>query len=172
MAITCTVQALASISVGDAVCVVGFDAATYPTRPVIVARASAANLATSKTVLGVSRENKSNTQSVLINIAGDVCENAVSGLNPAGALPSRIVATDINAGTAADQCRLIRVDRPDGSEHVPRSPGSPRAPSAAPPPAIRAGTSSRAASASSTPKNPATSAAASASPTTATEPQT
>lgn len=107
---TCT--AAGSIAIGDAVCVVGFDGGA--SRP-IVARATRANLATSKTVFGVSREDADDTDPVDVNVAGDVSENAITSL---GAGDSRIIATDINQAAAADQCRLIRVDRPNGSENV------------------------------------------------------
>jgi len=36
----------------------------------------------------------------------------------AGAGTSHIIATDITQAAAADQCRMIRVERPNGSEHV------------------------------------------------------
>ncbi len=39
-------------------------------------------------------------------------------LSGTGAGSSHIVATDITQGSAANQCKLIRVQRPNGSEHV------------------------------------------------------
>lgn len=110
MATSCT--ASGNISTGDAVCVVAFDSGN--SRPT-VARASRANLASSKTVFGVARETKTNGQPISVNVAGEVTEESISSL---GAGDSRIIATDINQAVAADQCRLVRVDRPDGSEHI------------------------------------------------------
>jgi hypothetical protein len=117
MATNCT--ASGTIAEGDAVCVVGFDSGN--SRPT-VARASRANLATSKTVFGVAREGKLNTQAILINVSGELTEAGIAtGLGAgAGAGTSRIIATDITQDDANPhlQCRLLRVDRPDGSEHV------------------------------------------------------
>jgi hypothetical protein len=124
MPLTCTVSDPNGINPGDAVCVIGFDDVTYPTRPILVAQASQANLATSKTVYGISRETATKTtgNAILLNLAGEVVEAAIAaGLAAgAGAGTSHVIATDINAasGLPADQCRLIRADRPNGSEHV------------------------------------------------------
>ena len=107
----CTVPSGETIAQGDAVCVIGFD--TTNSRP-IVKRATRDNLAASKTVFGVA-EDDATTGIVLVLVAGDVAENAVTGLGPG---KSRIIATDINNATAAGQCRLVRIDRPDGSEFV------------------------------------------------------
>ncbi|MCA9589738.1 MAG: hypothetical protein KC657_30755, partial [Myxococcales bacterium] len=72
----------------------------------MVARATTANLATSKTVFGVARDDAEDTDPVDVNVAGEVSENAITSL---GAGTSRIIATDLTAAAAADQCRLIRV---------------------------------------------------------------
>jgi hypothetical protein len=99
-----------TINAGDAVCVIDFD--TIHSRPT-VARATAANLVTSKTVFGVA--TNITTVAVRVFVAGEVVGESVTGL---GAGPSRIIATDIKNGTVASQCRLVRIERPDGSEHV------------------------------------------------------
>ncbi len=104
--------AVGTIDQGDALCVVGFDGGNSQPE---VARASAANLATSKTVFGVARAAPDGFGFLQVNVAGEVSEDAITSL---GAGTSRIVATDINQAAAADQCKLIRIDRPDGSEHV------------------------------------------------------
>ena len=109
MPTTCT--AGETISAGDAVCVTGYDN-TF-NRPT-VKRASAANLATSKTVFGVAEAN-SGGGTVSVRAAGEVVKESITSL---GAGESRIIATDINRAAAVDQCRLIRVEWPDGSEHV------------------------------------------------------
>jgi hypothetical protein len=122
MATSCTVDDALNISAGDAVCVVGWDG--VHTRPK-VAKASRGKLATSKTVYGVATEDADDATLVHVLVAGEVAIATLTGLDAgAGAGTSRIVATDINA-TDADpdvaatlQCRLIRVDRPDGSEHI------------------------------------------------------
>ncbi len=113
----CTVLDAGGISEGDAVCLVDFDAGN--SRPK-VARATAANLLTSKTVLGVAREAKADTEAISINVAGEVTEADIdTGLLAGAAVgTSRIIATDINAADAATQSRLLRVLRPDGSECV------------------------------------------------------
>ena len=110
MATTCTSSGI--IAKGDAVCVTGWDAGP-PARPV-VARASRTNLGTSKTVYGVA-EDAAGGGTVEVLVAGEVAPDDVTSL---GAGDSRIIATDINAATAANQCKLIRVDRPNGSEHI------------------------------------------------------
>ena len=111
MATLCTVPGGETILLGDAVCVTGYDG-TF-SRPT-VKRASAANLATSKTVFGIAEANSAGGI-VSVRVAGAVAETAITSL---GVGASRIVATDINQTAAADQCRLLRVPRPDGSEHV------------------------------------------------------
>jgi len=111
MAKKCTVPGGETIAKGDTVCVIGFD--TAKNRPT-VKRATRDNLATSKTIFGVAKDDAAGG-SVFVLVAGEVAENAVTSL---GAGNSRIIATDINNATAANQCRLIRIDRPDGSEFV------------------------------------------------------
>ena len=80
------------------------------------------NLATSKTVFGVAREAKTNGQAISVNVGGEMIEAGKdTGLAAgAGAGTSRIIATDITQDDADPdlQCRLIRVEWPDGSEHV------------------------------------------------------
>lgn len=112
MPTTCTVSDPNNIATGDAVCVVGYDNGN--SRPK-VAQATAANSATSKTVFGVCVAGASDTFPVSILVAGEVAKESITSL---GAGDSRVIATDINQAAAADQCRLVRVDRPDGSEHV------------------------------------------------------
>jgi hypothetical protein len=107
----CTVPEGETIAQGDAVCAIGFDIAEN--RPT-VKRATRDNLATSKTVFGVAKDDADGA-SVLVLVAGEVVENALTRL---GSGNSRIIATDINQGATADQCRLIRADRPEGSEFV------------------------------------------------------
>lgn len=117
----CAVPAGEIIAKGDAVCVTGFDIANN--RP-IVKRATRDNLATSKTVFGVaenvpSAEDVPPGLSVSVLVAGDVANDTVTLL---GVGRSRIVATDLHPVNDKDnvekQCRLIRIDRPDGSEFV------------------------------------------------------
>jgi hypothetical protein len=113
----CTVPSGETIAIGDAVCVIGFDTANN--RPT-VKRATRDNLAASKTVFGVAEDNAvfedvAAGGSVFVLVAGEVAENAITSL---GAGDSRIIATDVNNATAAKQCRLIRIDHPDGSEYV------------------------------------------------------
>jgi len=105
---------IGTIVAGDAVCVVGWDAGSN--RPE-VARATRANLATSKTVLGVTESVNGGAGTASVLVAGEVAKEAVTSL---GAGDSRIIATDITQDDADPhlQCRLIRVDRPDGSEYV------------------------------------------------------
>jgi hypothetical protein len=55
---------------------------------------------------------------IQILVAGEVAEESITRLGAGGADTSKIIATDINQGATADQCRLIRIDRPDGSEFV------------------------------------------------------
>lgn len=102
---TCT--ASGTIAAGDAVCVVGFDDGTYPTRPVLVARATAGNLASARSVYGISREAKTNTQAVLIDVPGDVTENAITSL---GAGESRLIVTNLLNASSTNQCKLKRID--------------------------------------------------------------
>lgn len=100
-----------TIAKGDTVCVIGFD--TAKNRPT-VKRATRDNLATSKTIFGVAKDDAAEG-SVFVLVAGEVAENVVTSL---GAGNSWIIATDINNATIANQCRLIRIDRPDGSEFI------------------------------------------------------
>jgi hypothetical protein len=88
-----------------------------PNRPK-VGRATRANLASSKTVFGLAFETKGNGQEIQVYVAGEAAPNSKTSLGAGGAGTSFVVATDVNAATAADQCRLIRVERPDGSEYV------------------------------------------------------
>src|SRR5262245_34574150 len=111
MAQQCTVADGETIAKGDAVCVTGFD--TAQKRP-IVKRATRRNLATSKTVFGVAEDDAA-ADSVFVRVAGEVVENAVTDLSGGD---SSLVATDINNAMAVNQCRLIRIARPDGSEFV------------------------------------------------------
>lgn len=96
-----------TISAGDAVAVVGYDVGTYPTRPFLVARATAANLPSSRAVLGISRESKTDTQQVDVYVSGDIAENGITGL---GAGESRLVVTDFSNATASLTCKLKRID--------------------------------------------------------------
>ncbi len=102
--IECTVPDEETIAKGDAVCVIDFD--TDKNRPT-VKRATRDNLADSKTIFGVAKDD-ADGGSVIVLVAGDVAENDVTGL---GAGNSRIIATDIDNATAEAQCRLIRTDR-------------------------------------------------------------
>ena len=106
--VECTVPEDERIAKGDGVCLISFE-----NRPT-VRRATRDSLATSKTIFGVAKAD-ANRGSVTVVVAGDVAENDVIGL---GAGNSRIIATDINNATPADQCKLIRIDRPDGAEFV------------------------------------------------------
>jgi len=117
MATDCTVDDAAGVSEGDALCVIGWDTVVSPARPK-VARATRSKLLTSKTVYGIAFANAANTDPVRVLVAGDVAAESVTGLTAGGGGTSFLVATDVNAATAADQCRLIRVERPDGSEYV------------------------------------------------------
>ena len=102
-------QSGAAIRKGDAVCVVGFDA---PNTPIVVS-ATAANLANSRTVLGVAEAAADDAgRQVVVLVTGDVASATLTGL---GAGASNIIATDI---TNPDMARLKRVARPDGSEHI------------------------------------------------------
>ena len=109
----CIVDDAAGVLKGDALCLVGWDAgATKPK----VARATRTTLGASRTVYGIAPANAGDTDPLpQVLVAGDVAPEDVTSL---GAGTSRIIATDVNAATAADQCRLIRVERPDGSEYV------------------------------------------------------
>lgn len=118
MPTTCT--ASGTIAVGDAVCVIAWDGgANRPT----VARATAANLGTSKTVYGVTKVVSGGGTPVDVLVAGEAFD---AGLFPGGspmlsgtgAGSSHVVATDITQGSAANQCKLVRVERPNGSEHI------------------------------------------------------
>lgn len=108
--------AVNDIKKGDAVCVVGFDAVTHPSRPVLVAQASSTTLASSRTVLGIAQADADDGTAVNVSVSGDVVEEDVTGL---GAGSSRLVVTDYRQTLAADQCRLKRID--DSSGGVRRS---------------------------------------------------
>jgi hypothetical protein len=108
----CTVPGGETIVKGDAVCVTDFDA---PRNRPTVKRATRNNLATSKTVFGVAKDAATGG-SVVVLVAGEVAENAITNLGSVGG--SGIVATKFNEDLDQDQCRLMRVDRPDGSEFV------------------------------------------------------
>ena len=113
MPTNCT--ASGTIAAGDAVCVTGFDTGAVLSRP-IVARATAANLAISKTVFGVARGAPNPSGGVIsVNVSGEVAENAITSLGPG---TSRVIATDIYKPLEQHQCKLKRIERPDGSEHV------------------------------------------------------
>jgi len=112
MSTVCTVDDVLGIDDGDAVCLVGWDAGNA--RPK-VGRATRARLQTSKTVYGIAPTGAVHTGTISIRVGGEVVAEAVTGI---GSGDSLLVATDVNAATAADQCRLIRVERPDGSEYV------------------------------------------------------
>jgi len=112
MAVGCIVNDATGVLKGDALCVVGWDGGTDKPK---VARATRAVLLTSKTVYGVAEDDAANNDPIQVLVAGDAARNAITSL---GAGTSYVVATDVNAGTAADQCRLVRVERPDGSEYV------------------------------------------------------
>jgi len=112
MPTTCTKLNTDTIVQGDAVCMTDYDSGN--TRPT-VRRATATNLAGSKTVFGVAK-TPTNSTTVDVFVAGEAAPNSITSLGNVGG--SRIIATDITQAAAADQCRLIRVDRPDGSEHV------------------------------------------------------
>jgi hypothetical protein len=98
------------ITVGDAVCVIGLQLPAAP----IVARATATNLATSQTVLGVAQATANPvppmSAPVQVWVAGDVvpANTGPFGLGPGA---TNIVAVDAHA-------HLVRVPRPDGSEFV------------------------------------------------------
>jgi hypothetical protein len=102
---------------GDAVCVIGWD--NGPPSVPLVARATRTNLATSKTVHGVA-EAPDGAGYVEVHVAGAAVPSTLdTGLAAgAGAGTSHVIATDYHQAAAADQCRLLRVERPDGSEHV------------------------------------------------------
>ena len=111
----CTVSDPNDIKAGDAVCVVGHDEINFPSRPILVARATRSNLLTSKTAFGICAADADDGDPVSIVASGEVAKESITGL---GVGDSFLVATDVNAATAADQCRLVRVERPDGSEYV------------------------------------------------------
>jgi hypothetical protein len=110
------------MAVGDAVSVTSWDGVNN--RP-NAARSTAANLATSKTVYGIAKAipGGGGAGTVDVSVAGEAFD---ASLFPAGspmligtgAGSSHVVATDITQGAAANQCKLIRVHRPNGSEHV------------------------------------------------------
>ena len=108
--IECTVPEGETIVRGDALC----DRLRHQQNRPTVKRATRDNLADSKTIFGVAKDD-ADGGSVIVLVAGDVAENDVTGL---GAGNSRIIATDIDKPTAEAQCRLIRMDRPDGAEFV------------------------------------------------------
>jgi hypothetical protein len=120
MSKTCT--AVGVVSEGDAVCLLGFDGQPK------VGRANLANLAMSKTVYGVARADAADEATdLLVDVAGDVTESTIHTSLAAGAAAgsSRIVATNTSyrdaltpSNETAQQCRLVRVDQPDGSEYV------------------------------------------------------
>lgn len=120
MPTTCSV--VGTIAVGDAVCVTSWDGVNN--RP-NAARATAPNLATSKTVYGVAQviPGSGGAGSVDVLVGGEAFDGALFPggspmLSGTGAGSSHVVATDITQGSAANQCKLIRVERPNGSEHV------------------------------------------------------
>jgi hypothetical protein len=102
---------------GDALCVIGWNAGASPPRPK-VARATRTKLLTSKTVYGVATADAAYLDDVTVLVAGEVAPEGITGLTSGGAGTSFLIATDVNATSAIDQCRLIRVERPDGSEYV------------------------------------------------------
>ena len=111
----CIVDDGVGVLEGDALCVVGWNSGVGKPK---VARATRAGLATSKTVYGIAASAAADNDPITVFVAGDVAAESVTGLTAGGGGTSFLVATDVNAATAADQCRLIRVERPDGSEYV------------------------------------------------------
>lgn len=100
----CTVFDLGNISAGRAVCLVGWDDLNSRPR---VARATLTVLNSSKTVLGVSLEDKDNGDSISIAVSGDVVPDSLSAL---GLGLSRVVVADSQNPTEASQSVLRRVD--------------------------------------------------------------
>lgn len=118
MTTTCT--ASGAISLGDAVCVVSWDGASN--RPK-VARATAANLSLSKTAYGIARSTAAAGAAVTVVVPGEAFDGSLFPvgspmLTGTGAGSSHVVATDINQSSTIHQCRLVRVEHPDGSEYV------------------------------------------------------
>jgi hypothetical protein len=103
----CIVDDAAGVLKGDALCLVGWDAgATKPK----VARATRTTLGASSTVYGIAPANAGDTDPLpQVLVAGDVAPEDVTSL---GAGTSRIIATDVNAATAADQCRSFASSAP------------------------------------------------------------
>jgi hypothetical protein len=110
----CTAPGGETIAKGDAVCVTSFDTAN--SRP-IAKRATRENLARSKTVFGVAKDDATGG-SVFVLVAGDVAENTVTNLGSGG---SRIVVTNTDIQNLdlenpdipeEQQCRLKRIDSP------------------------------------------------------------
>ena len=112
MAVGCIVDDAAGVLKGDALCLVGWDGGTNKPK---VARATRAALLTSKTVYGIAEDDAADTDPIQVLVAGDAARDTVTSL---GAGTSRIIATDLTAAAAGDQCRLIRVASPNGSEYV------------------------------------------------------
>jgi hypothetical protein len=115
MALDCTVNDVAGVSKGDAVCLVGWDAGPAP-RPQ-VARATASALLTSRTILGVAQDDAPDGSQVVVLVAGDAAPNSVTML---GAGASRIIVTDVFNTDATLQCKLKRIDDDDGGAALPR----------------------------------------------------
>src|SRR5215211_6391339 len=107
MPLRCKCQSGAAIRKGDAVSVVSFEA---PNTPIVVS-ATAANLANSRTVLGVAENaiaaNDAQRQ-VSVLVTGDVASATLTGL---GAGASKIIATDITNPDIKEQARLKRMAR-------------------------------------------------------------
>jgi hypothetical protein len=116
MTVQCTDED-GNISTGDAVCLSGWDTTTTPHQPK-VKRATATNLAASKSVMGIAKSISGSNVQVLV--AGEVADNGLTNLTSSAGWTgdSWVIATDINNGTVANQCKLIIVQRPNGSEHV------------------------------------------------------
>lgn len=99
-----------NISVGDAVCISGWDGA--PNNRPKVKRALKSNLtgAYAKTVYGVSSTNSTGpATTVSILVSGEVADPSITGLST-GPGKSRLVVTDFENGTAALTCKLRHVD--------------------------------------------------------------
>ncbi len=107
MPTTCFDDDGGSILKGHAVCLSGWDAINA--RPK-VKRANAANLggANAKTVYGIARSNSSSL-AVDILVSGEVADVSISGLNT-GPGTARLVVTDYDNTTIANQCRLRHID--------------------------------------------------------------
>src|SRR6476661_4399920 len=107
MPTTCT--ASGAILKGDAVCLIGYGGG-QPT----VERATPANLAKYKTVLGVAEANKDGFGNVSVRVAGEVADQSITGLRTAaagGPPTGTLVVTDIYVagGADADTCRLRHI---------------------------------------------------------------